>query len=164
MFCMPAQMRSSSLGTLNPFSGHTPSRASSSGCVGFALFEVQRVAMAHALVHEVHTDRLSVDPRCRGILFWLLLQLPSSHSFRDFTSFSSPNVHCPVLIMKSSYRPGGMVRSPASHCCHARKDACTNSAASVWVSSAHARAPRRASGVGLCFFVLGIGPFHLSKP
>src|SRR5690606_33002961 len=66
--------------------------------------------------------------------------------------------HCSVLSMNSSNRPGGIARSSASHCCHARSEARTVWAASIWVRPAMVRAWRMTAGGGLCGLVaLGIG-------
>ena len=53
------------------------------------------------------------------------------------------------LNLKSSQNAGCMRRSPASHCCHVRNDACTNSPASVCVSPAFNLASVISFGAGL---------------
>jgi hypothetical protein len=55
---------------------------------------------------------------------------------------------CLVLSLNSSNSPGCILRSPASHCCHVRNDACTRSPASVCVKPAAVLAARMSSGSG----------------
>jgi len=42
----------------------------------------------------------------------------------------------------------GILRSPASHCCHVRSPACTSDAACIWLRQASSRRARTTSGAG----------------
>ncbi|MPN11647.1 hypothetical protein SDC9_158951 [bioreactor metagenome] len=108
----------------------------------------KRVGMAGAFEHEEDADRVAahfdagisrIGCRCLRHLSYLTV---------GFSAMPSSG-HWPVLSMNSSNNPGGMARSPASHCCHPRIEARTVCAASVCVSPTARRALRMASGVGL---------------
>lgn len=53
------------------------------------------------------------------------------------------------LMLKSSHSPGCIRRSPASHCCQFRSEACTSAPACVCVIPAASRAARISAGGGL---------------
>src|SRR5690606_6936476 len=122
--------------------------------VCFGGVKSKRMPMAHALVHEVHADRFAVYPDAgeAGLRYCFDCHhdAPAAYAYSAFVcSFKG---HWPVLSMKSSKRPGGMERSPASQRCHARSDTRTICAASVWVRPATMRASRMVATGGLCCF------------
>src|SRR5690606_29110148 len=99
--------------------------------IRFGGVETKRVPVADTLVHEIHTNRLAMYPDAGeaglGCCFDCHHAAPVGYSVVGLLCKG----HCPVLSIKSSKSPGGIARSPDSHCCQARIDALTVLAASV---------------------------------